>query len=136
MASGGKPPANATGGSHVLKPSPPTLTPCYASVAASHRLTVKKHRQRNARRIHWICAGGGWPMRPASFGSTLSVACCSLRAVHAPAPVQAPCSGALTILPLPARCSRFRLPPLACSRIAPRGLRTKEFPPPRATNRR
>eukprot|EP00965_Chrysotila_dentata_P259287 6213509-Pleurochrysis_carterae.AAC.1 len=42
------------------------------SVAASHRLTVERHRRRNARRSHRVCAGDGWPMRPASLGSTAS----------------------------------------------------------------
>eukprot|EP00965_Chrysotila_dentata_P163929 5412113-Pleurochrysis_carterae.AAC.1 len=61
---------------------------------------------------------------------SLARCCC---AAHAPASKQAPRSGALKPLPHP-HSLRSRLHPLACSPLAPRGLQTKKFSPPRAKN--
>eukprot|EP00965_Chrysotila_dentata_P004820 158066-Pleurochrysis_carterae.AAC.1 len=61
-----------------------------------------------------------------------SVARC-LHAAHAPASTQALRSGALKLLPPPPPLA-FSTPPLACFLVAPRGLQTGEFSPPRAEN--
>eukprot|EP00965_Chrysotila_dentata_P090503 2986516-Pleurochrysis_carterae.AAC.1 len=61
-----------------------------------------------------------------------SVARC-LCAAHASAFTQALRSGALKPMPLP-RPLRSRRHPLACFRLAARGLQTGEFSPPRAKN--